>query len=174
MWHSIWKERTSGSEMCIIYFKARVYLLQTNCGRGSALEGCALGREGGGPRGPKWACLSLWLYQKNTVATALKIRGGRVNRFTGGNKINERGKMRGVGGGQKTKREWERKRHVSVCVPTPQWKAAVIKAGRRSWVKPHRRLCAPPDSKTHCDTHTNTHFFRLWLKTHANRPRNSL
>ena len=69
------KERES--ELCIIYFKARVYLLRTNCSRGSALEGCALLREGGGPRGHKRACLSIRLYQKNTaVATALKIRDG--------------------------------------------------------------------------------------------------
>lgn len=37
----------------IIYFKARVYLLYTNCGRGSALEGCALSGEGRGPQGQK-------------------------------------------------------------------------------------------------------------------------
>ena len=66
-----------------IYFKARVYLLQTNCSRGSALEGCALGREGGGPQGHKRACLSIRLYQKNTVVTALKIRDG-VGRSGGG------------------------------------------------------------------------------------------
>ena len=53
-----------------------MYLLQTNCSRGSALQGCALGREGGGPRGHKRACLSIRLYQKNTVVTALKIRDG--------------------------------------------------------------------------------------------------
>lgn len=73
-----------------------MYLLQTNCSRGSALEGCALRREGGGPQGHKRACLSIRLYQKNTVATALKIRDGvweerrRMKRFTGGNKRNER------------------------------------------------------------------------------------
>lgn len=76
----------------IIYFKARVYLLQTNCSRGSALEGCALQREGGGPRGHKRACLSIRLYQKNTAATALKIRdggsggGGGMKRFFYGRK----------------------------------------------------------------------------------------
>lgn len=69
----------------IIYFKARVYLLQTNCSRGSALEGCALVREGGLRR----ACLSIRLYHKNIVATALKIRDGwrgeqrGMKRFTG-------------------------------------------------------------------------------------------
>ncbi len=36
-----------------------MYLLQTNCSKGSALEGCALEREGGGPRGHKRACLSI-------------------------------------------------------------------------------------------------------------------
>lgn len=53
-----------------------MYLLQTNCSRGSALEGCALEREGGGPQGHKRACLSIRLYQKNSAATALKIRDG--------------------------------------------------------------------------------------------------
>lgn len=79
-----------------------MYLLQTNCSRGSALEGCALSREGGGPQGHKRACLSIRLYQKNTAATALKIRDGVWEEedekvfFTGGNKRNERwirGKM---------------------------------------------------------------------------------
>lgn len=73
-----------------------MYLLQTNCSKGSALEGCALKREGGGPQGHKRTCLSIRLYQKNTVATAFKIRDGvweeqrRMKRFTGGNKRNER------------------------------------------------------------------------------------
>lgn len=53
-----------------------MYLLQANCSRGSALEECARSLEGGGPRGRKRACLSIRLYQKNTVATALKIRDG--------------------------------------------------------------------------------------------------
>lgn len=79
-----------------VCFKARVYLLQTNCSRGSALEGCALGREGGGPRGHKRACLSIRRYQKNKVLTALKIRDGvrgereGMKRFTEGNKSSER------------------------------------------------------------------------------------
>lgn len=76
----------------IIYFKARVYLLQANCRRGSALEGCALRREGGGPQGHKKACLSITLYQKNTVVADPKIRDGvlegggwqrGMKRFTG-------------------------------------------------------------------------------------------
>lgn len=60
------------------------------------MEGCALGREGGGPQGHKRACLSIKLYQKNTVATALKItdgfrrRGGGMKRSAEGNKRNER------------------------------------------------------------------------------------
>lgn len=79
-----------------------MYLLQTNCSRGSALEGCALGREGGGPRGHKRACLSIELYRKNIVATALKIRDGvlggveewlrRMKRFTGGNVKKRKGR----------------------------------------------------------------------------------
>lgn len=93
-----------------------MYLLQTNCSRGSALEGYALGREGGGPRGHKRACLSIRLYQKNTVATALKIRDGvweewrRMKRFTGGNKINERWIKR------KRVREEETCQRGSVCI----------------------------------------------------------
>lgn len=89
------RERVSVRES-IIYFKARVYLLQTNCSRGSALEAYALGREGGGPQGHKRACLSIRLYQKNTLATALKIRDWvweewrRMKRFTGGNKRTEK------------------------------------------------------------------------------------
>lgn len=59
----------------IIYFKARVYLLQTNCSRGSALQGVLSGERAEGLRDTR-ACLSIRLYQKNTVATALKIRDG--------------------------------------------------------------------------------------------------
>lgn len=49
----VWDEQWSNAALNIkgkrareknFYFKARVYLLQTNCSRGSALEGCALGR----------------------------------------------------------------------------------------------------------------------------------
>lgn len=68
------RKRESEQES-IIYFKARVYLLQTNCSRGSALQGVLSGERAEGLRDIR-ACLSIRLYQKNTVATALKIRDG--------------------------------------------------------------------------------------------------
>lgn len=106
MWYLIWNERKrERKKKSIICFKARVYLLHTNCGRGSALEGCVLRREGGGPQGHQRACLSVGLYQNNTVATALNIRRGvckewrRMEQFTGGNKRSETW-IKSEGGGE--------------------------------------------------------------------------
>lgn len=48
----------------IICIKSKVYLLWTNCGRGSALGGCALRGEGGEPSGHQGTCLFISLYLK--------------------------------------------------------------------------------------------------------------
>lgn len=95
-----------------------MYLLQANCSRGSALEGCARSLEGGGPRGRKRACLSIRLYQKNTAATALKIRDGGSGGGRGGDE-------KVLAGGNKRSGRWiregnerERKRHAMSCFGT--------------------------------------------------------
>lgn len=125
MWHLIESEKRVAES--IIYFKARVYLLQANCSRGSALEGCALPLEGGGPRGRKRACLSIRLYQNNTPWRRLLLRSEMKvgEEEEGGNKSSERWIRRERGRaalGAMTK--VKKKENIR--------ETAVIKAGRRS------------------------------------------
>lgn len=88
-----------------------MYLLQTNCRRGSALEGCALGREGVGLGDVREHVYLLDFIRKTPWRLLLR---SETWGFTGGNKINERGMKR------KNEGERERGRDTSALMPTPQ------------------------------------------------------